>query len=78
MKLLILLKKLETIWVSADEKSKSGIDYIISDKKAIFQDVSVLNYVLIESDHRIVCVNFKRKSYSKKFHQFEKVSRTTL
>lgn len=41
-------------WRSPDGRTKNEIDFIISDKKYIVKDVSVLNKINTGSDHRIV------------------------
>lgn len=40
--------------LSADKKIENKIDYILSNKKFIFKDVSVLNRFNTGSDHRLV------------------------
>lgn len=41
-------------WISPNNKIKNEIDHIITNKKKIIQDVSVLNEFRFESDHRLV------------------------
>ncbi|KAI8439905.1 hypothetical protein MSG28_001366 [Choristoneura fumiferana] len=41
-------------WRSPDGKTKNQIDYILSSKRYIFEDVGVINMVGAGSDHRIV------------------------
>ncbi|RVE40675.1 hypothetical protein evm_014675 [Chilo suppressalis] len=41
-------------WISPDGKVKNEIDFIMSTKKQIFNDVSVINAVKTGSDHRLV------------------------
>lgn len=41
-------------WVSPNQKTKNEIDYIISNKKYIVTDVTVLNRFDLGSDHRLV------------------------
>lgn len=43
-------------WRSPDGRTKNEIDFIITDKRYIVKDVSVLNKVTTGSDHRIVRV----------------------
>lgn len=59
-------------WESPDGKTRNEIDYIISDKKQIITDVSVLNKFTTGSDHRMVRATIKidlkkeTKSFDKK------------
>ncbi|XP_030747130.1 uncharacterized protein LOC115875765 [Sitophilus oryzae] len=46
-------------WTSPDSKTKNAIDFIISDRKDVIKDVSVLNRFSIGSDHRIVRAEIK-------------------
>ncbi|KAG7296473.1 hypothetical protein JYU34_020218 [Plutella xylostella] len=41
-------------WISPDGKTKNEIDFILTDKKHIFNDVSVISRVKTGSDHRLV------------------------
>lgn len=41
-------------WVSPDSRTRNEIDFIITDKKQIIADVTVLNRLSIGSDHRMV------------------------
>lgn len=41
-------------WKSPDGKTKNEIDFILTNKKAIVEDVSVLNKFEYNSDHRLV------------------------
>jgi len=41
-------------WISPNKEHKNEIDYILSNNKRIFKDVSVINYVGAGSDHRMV------------------------
>lgn len=51
-------------WRSSEGRVKNEIDFIMTDKKRIFRDVSVINRFNIGSDHRMVRGtlnnNFKR------------------
>ncbi|XP_030759597.1 craniofacial development protein 2-like [Sitophilus oryzae] len=46
-------------WTSPDSKTKNVIDFIISNRKDVIKDVSVLNRFSIGSDHRIVRAEIK-------------------
>ncbi|KAH1028830.1 hypothetical protein HUJ05_002158 [Dendroctonus ponderosae] len=41
-------------WMSSDGATRNEIDYIITDRKGIIRDVSVLNSFSVGSDHRLV------------------------
>lgn len=41
-------------WMNPDFRTKNEIDFIITNKKTIITDVTVLNKVSVESYHRIV------------------------
>lgn len=52
-------------WISSDGNTKNEIDFIITDRKRLVQDVTVLNRVSVGSDHRMVratiMVNLRRE-----------------
>jgi len=41
-------------WISPDGRTKNEIDFIITDKKQIVTDVTILNKLSVGSDHRMV------------------------
>lgn len=62
-------------WVSPNTQTKNEIDYLLTNKKHIFQDVDVLIQFSTGSDHRIVRrkirINSKLES-NKKFYTEKK------
>lgn len=55
-------------WKSPDGKTKNEIDFILTNKKAIVEDVSVLNNFEYNSDHRLVRAIVKINHKTKRYH----------
>lgn len=60
-------------WASPDGRTKNEVDFIISNRKDIFQDINVLNRFSTGSDHRMVRakikINLKREREKLIFHK---------
>ena len=41
-------------WITPNSETKNEIDYILTDKHGIFSDLSVINSINADSDHRMV------------------------
>lgn len=67
-------------WISPDGKTKNEIDFIISNRKDIVHDVTVLNKVSIGSDHRMIRAKLKlsvKKERQKMITKTKPVNRWT-